>query len=94
MAGGHVKFRHLSRDSAARMALLRGLVTQLIRHEHLHTTLAKAKETKKMADSLISLTKRDTEQCRRRAQSILYVRASLLCVPGEGTNEPGRSPTN
>jgi len=46
MAGGHVKFRHLSRDSAARMALLRGLVTQLIRHEHLHTTLAKAKDQK------------------------------------------------
>ena len=68
-----VKYRHLSRDSAARMALLRGLVTQLIHHEHIQTTHAKAKEAQRMAEKLITLAKRNNEPCRRSAQGILYV---------------------
>ena len=74
MAGGHVKYRHLSRDSAARKALLRGLVTSLVRHEHIKTTYAKAKEAQRLADKLITLAKRNNEQSRRKAQGILYVR--------------------
>lgn len=77
MAGGTVKFRHLSRDSAARQALLRGLVTQLVQYEHLHTTYAKAKEAQRMAEKLITLAKRNNEPGRRSAQAMLYVRASL-----------------
>lgn len=68
-----VKYRHLSRDSAARMALLRGLVTQLIHHEHIQTTHAKAKEAQRMAEKLITLAKRNNEPCRRSAQGMLYV---------------------
>ncbi|KAL2202864.1 ribosomal protein L17 [Sarocladium strictum] len=78
MAGGTVKFRHLSRDSAARQALLRGLVTQLVQYEHLHTTYAKAKETQRMAEKLITLAKRDNEPCRRSAQAMLYTPDKLL----------------
>lgn len=74
MAGGTVKYRHLSRNSAARMALLRGLVTQLVHHEQIHTTYAKAKEAQRMAEKLITLAKRDNEPSRRSAQGILYVR--------------------
>lgn len=73
MAGGTVKYRHLSRNSAARMALLRGLVTQLVQHEQIHTTYAKAKEAQRMAEKLITLAKRDNEPARRSAQGILYV---------------------
>ncbi|KAK7413516.1 54S ribosomal protein L8, mitochondrial [Neonectria punicea] len=72
MAGGLVKYRHLSRTSSARMALLRGLVTQLVQYEHIQTTYAKAKETQRMAEKLITLAKRDNEPCRRSAQGILY----------------------
>ncbi|KAM0303254.1 hypothetical protein HYE67_010860 [Fusarium culmorum] len=72
MAGGTVKYRHLSRNSAARMALLRGLVTQLVHHEQIHTTYAKAKEAQRMAEKLITLAKRDNEPARRSAQGILY----------------------
>jgi large subunit ribosomal protein L17 len=74
MAGGHVKYRSLSRNSAARQALLRGLVTQLVAHEHIHTTYAKAKEAQRLAEKLITLAKRNNEPCRRSAQGILYVR--------------------
>ncbi|KAF7549828.1 hypothetical protein G7046_g8217 [Stylonectria norvegica] len=72
MAGGLVKYRHLSRNSAARKALLRGLVTQLVQYEHIQTTYAKAKETQRMAEKLITLAKRNNEPCRRNAQGMLY----------------------
>ncbi|KAM6528415.1 54S ribosomal protein L8, mitochondrial [Fusarium falciforme] len=78
MAGGLVKYRHLSRNSAARMALLRGLVTQLVKYEHIHTTYAKAKEAQRMAEKLITLAKRDNEPSRRSAQGILYTPHTLL----------------
>ncbi|KAK5987142.1 Large ribosomal subunit protein bL17m [Cladobotryum mycophilum] len=78
MAGGLVKYRHLSRDSAARQALLRGLVTQLVRFEHIHTTYAKAKEAQRLAEKLITLAKKNNEPCRRNAQGILYEPHALL----------------
>ncbi|KAK4071466.1 uncharacterized protein Triagg1_6127 [Trichoderma aggressivum f. europaeum] len=69
MAGGLVKYRHLSRKSSARQALLRGLVTQLVQYEHIQTTYAKAKETQRLAEKLITLAKRNNEPCRRSAQA-------------------------
>ncbi|KFH40506.1 54S ribosomal protein L8-like protein [Hapsidospora chrysogenum ATCC 11550] len=72
MAGGLVKYRHLSRDSAARQALLRGLVTQLVHHEHIVTTHAKAKEAQRLAEKLVTLAKKDNETSRRSVQGILY----------------------
>lgn len=74
MAGAHVKYRHLSRNSAHRQALLRNLVTSLIKNETIHTTYPKAKEAQRLAEKLITLSKRDTETARRSAQGILYVR--------------------
>lgn len=73
MAGGHTKYRHLSRNASQRKALLRGLVTQLVEHESIHTSYAKAKEAQRMAEKLITLAKRNNEPCRRSAQGILYV---------------------
>jgi ribosomal protein L17 len=60
------------------MALLRGLVTQLVKYEHIHTTYAKAKEAQRMAEKLITLAKRDNEPARRSAQGILYTPHTLL----------------
>jgi ribosomal protein L17 len=74
MAGGLTKYRHLSRTSAHRQALLRNLVTSLIKYESIHTTWHKAKEAQRMAEKLITLAKRDNETARRTAQGILFVR--------------------
>lgn len=74
MAGGHVKYRHLSRDSAHRQALLRNLVTSLIKEESIHTTWPKAKEAQRVAEKLITKAKKNNETSRRIAQGILYVR--------------------
>jgi large subunit ribosomal protein L17 len=73
MAGARAKYRHLSRSSPHRQALLRNLVTSLIKHESISTSWHKAKEAQKLAEKLITLAKKNTEATRQRAQSILYV---------------------
>ncbi|KAI0407655.1 ribosomal protein L17 [Xylaria palmicola] len=78
MAGGLVKYRHLSRDSAHRQALLRNLVTSLVKHEAIHTTWPKAKEAQRLAEKLITLAKRNNETSRRAATGILYTPHDLL----------------
>lgn len=74
MAGGHMKYRTLGRDSAHRNALLRNLVTSLVKQESIQTTYAKAKEAQRLAERLITFAKRNNETARREAQAILYVR--------------------
>ncbi|KAI1738924.1 ribosomal protein L17 [Xylaria scruposa] len=78
MAGGLVKYRHLSRNSAHRQALLRNLVTSLVKHEAIHTTWHKAKEAQRLAEKLITLAKRNNETSRRSATGILYTPDDLL----------------
>ncbi|XP_014560765.1 hypothetical protein COCVIDRAFT_23145 [Bipolaris victoriae FI3] len=72
MAGGHMKYRHLSRSSAHRQALLRNLVTSLFKHETIATTWHKAKEAQRLAEKLVTLGKKNTEATRRRATQIFY----------------------
>ena len=54
MASHRVSGRRLSRYKDQRKALMRGLVTALITHERITTTLAKAKETRIVAEKLIT----------------------------------------
>ena len=78
MAGGHLKYRHLSRNSAHRQAMLRNMVTSLITHESIRTTWHKAKEAQRLAEKLITLGKKNTNAARRRASQILYVQFPTL----------------
>ncbi|MGH9750696.1 MAG: 50S ribosomal protein L17 [Candidatus Polarisedimenticolia bacterium] len=58
-------YRKLGRTSSHRRALLRGLATDLFRHERLRTTLPKAKELRPFAERLITLARRDDLHSRR-----------------------------
>jgi len=78
MAGGAIKYRHLSRKSSHRQALLRNLVTSLIEHESISTTWHKAKEAQRLAEKLITLGKRNTQAAKNRAQSIFYKPVELM----------------
>ncbi|KAK3945935.1 ribosomal protein L17 [Diplogelasinospora grovesii] len=78
MAGGLTRYRHLSRSSSHRQALLRNLVTSLVRNEAIHTTWPKAKEAQRLAEKLITLAKRNNETARRKAQGILYTPHDLM----------------
>ncbi|RAH82088.1 ribosomal protein L17 [Aspergillus japonicus CBS 114.51] len=78
MAGGAAKYRHLSRKSSHRQALLRNLVTSLFTHESITTTWAKAKEAQRLAEKLITLGKRNTEASRKSALATFYTPHSIL----------------
>lgn len=64
--------RKLGRATDARMALLRNLATDLIIHERIETTEAKAKELKAIVDKMITLGKRGDLNARRQAAAFLY----------------------
>src|SRR5688572_5275617 len=63
--------RKLSRNTSHRRALLRNLVTSLLEHGRLMTTLPKAKEVRPLAERMITLGKRDNLQARRMVHSYL-----------------------
>ena len=68
----HAKQRHkLSRDSAHRKALLRNLSRELIEHERIKTSQAKAKAVKPQVEKLITLARRGDLHARRQALSEL-----------------------
>jgi large subunit ribosomal protein L17 len=68
----HQKTRNkLSRDSAHRKALLMNLSKELIEHERIKTTEAKAKAVKPQIEKLITLAKRGDLHARRQALSTL-----------------------
>src|SRR5271168_2479680 len=68
----HQKARHkLSRDSAHRKSLLANLSKELIDHERIKTTQAKAKAVKPEVEKLITLAKRGDLTARRQALSAL-----------------------
>ncbi|QDP38913.1 50S ribosomal protein L17 [Radiobacillus deserti] len=64
--------RKLGRTTDKRMALLRGLATDLIIHERLETTEAKAKELRSVVEKMITLGKRGDLHARRQAAAFLY----------------------
>lgn len=64
--------RKLGRTTDQRKALLRGLATDLIVHERLETTEAKAKELRSVVDKMITLGKRGDIHARRQAAAFLY----------------------
>ncbi len=59
--------RQLGRNSAHRKAMYRNMTASLFRHERIRTTLPKAKELRRVAEPLITLSKNDAVARRRRA---------------------------
>ncbi|KOR30610.1 50S ribosomal protein L17 [Achromatium sp. WMS2] len=73
--------RKLGRDSAHRKVLFRNLANSLFKHEIIKTTLPKAKELRRVAEPLITLSKEDSVAKRRLVASRLrdsYVVAKLF----------------
>ncbi len=63
--------RKLNRTSAHRAAMFRNMAVSLLRHEHIVTTLPKAKELRRVAEPLITMGKNPTLANRRLAFSRL-----------------------
>ena len=65
-------YRKLGRNTSHRRAMMRNLATSLVLHNRIETTLPRAKELKRVADSLVTLGKKNTLHARRQAMSYLF----------------------
>ncbi len=61
----------LGRNFSERKALLENLVTSLLKHQEIKTTLQKAKAAQRLADHVITLGKNDTLHSRRQVFSFV-----------------------
>ncbi|MBC2576410.1 50S ribosomal protein L17 [Peptostreptococcus canis] len=64
-------YRKLGRETAHRNLMLRNLVTSLLREGRIETTVTRAKETRRMAEKMITLAKRGDLHARR--QVLAYI---------------------
>lgn len=75
MVRHHIAGRKLGRPTAHRKALIRNLVKDLMIHESIRTTEAKAKEARRTAEKMITLGKDGTLHARRQALKFLSDKA-------------------
>ena len=61
----------LGRQPAHRRATLRNLVTNVIQHESIQTTITRARAARPIVEHMITLGKRDTLHTRRQAAAFL-----------------------
>jgi len=67
----------LKRDAGSRNSLLKNLVTSVIEHERIVTTVPKAKAARPLVEKMITLDKRDTLHTRRQAAAFLETPAAV-----------------
>ena len=67
----------LKRDVGARNSLLKNLVTSVIEHERIVTTIPKAKAARPLVEKMITLAKRDNLHTRRQAAAFLETPAAV-----------------
>ena len=77
--------RQLNRNSSHRQAMFRNMASSLVRHEVIKTTVAKAKELRRVVEPLITLAKSDSVANRRLA----FARTRDAEVVGKLFNELG-----
>ncbi len=75
-----VSGRQLGRASGPRRAMFRIMVTDLLRHGQIKTTIAKAKEIRPMAEKMVTLAKGGTLHDRRRAAAFITDQRVLKTV--------------
>ena len=69
--------RQLNRNSAHRSAMFRNMAVSLIQHEIIRTTVAKAKDLRRVVEPLITMAKTDSVAKRRLAFSRLRDRDTV-----------------
>ena len=78
-----VGYRKLQRTTAHRLAMLRNMVTSLIQHERITTTIPRAKEARRMAERVITLGKKGGLHNVRLASQTVKDRVLLQKLFGE-----------
>ncbi|MDR2530554.1 MAG: 50S ribosomal protein L17 [Oscillospiraceae bacterium] len=75
--------RKLGKTSDQRRAMLRQLVTDLLQHEKITTTVTRAKEVRPIAEKMITLGKKNTLASRRLALSYITREETVVKVFSE-----------
>ncbi len=75
--------RRLARTTEHRQAMLRNLITQLLEHERVQTTQAKAKEARQWAEKIITLAKRGDLHARRQTLRVVRTKKAMVKLFGE-----------
>lgn len=76
----NVAGRRLGRSSAHRASLFKNLATDLLRYEKIVTTEAKAKESRGLAEKIITLGKEGSLSARRRVTTMVNDKAVISKV--------------
>ena len=66
------QLRKLGRTTPHRRAMLRNLTTDLLREGRIEATVTRAKETRRMAEKMITLGKRGDLHARRQALAYIF----------------------
>ena len=66
-----MSYRKLGRNSGARQAMFKSLLSALFEYERIETTEARAKEIRKFAEKVITLAKRGDLHARRQAINLV-----------------------
>ena len=75
--------RRLSRNTKERRALLRGLATDLLHHEHIVTTVPKAKEVRPIVERLITVAKRGVKAADPKGRTLAARRLIMTDIVNE-----------
>ena len=78
-------YRKLGRTSSQRKAMLRDLATDLIIHERIQTTEARAKELRSVVEKMITLGKRGDLHARRQVAQ--FIRRELVTMTDDEGKE-------
>ena len=75
----------LGRTSSHKEAMLRNMVTSVIKHERIKTTDTKAKELRKLAEKMVTLGKKGSLHARRQALAVIRDKDMVSKLFGELT---------
>lgn len=72
-----VHFRKLGRSTEHRLSMLRTMTMQLIKHERIRTTLAKAKELRRPAENMVTYAKKGDATSFRKAHGWIREKSTV-----------------
>jgi large subunit ribosomal protein L17 len=87
-----VRGRKLNRTESHRKALLRSLTTSLFRHKRIRTTVAKAKETRAFAETLITKARKNDLHSKRQVMSEIHDKEVVKELFGDIVEKVGDRP--
>ena len=73
MVKHQIRLRKLGKSTKHRKAMLRNMVTSLIHHERIETTVPKAKELRRVAENMVQLAKRGDMHAKRQANAYVQI---------------------